>query len=60
MSCVGGMEGAGAQVVGEARPRASHTTTGMPWLASASAHISPVGPAPAITTGGRCGMRRIL
>src|SRR3954447_19856224 len=30
---------------------ASRTMTGMPCLPSASAHISPVGPAPATTTG---------
>src|SRR5687768_18503938 len=30
---------------------ASHTTTRTPSRASASAHINPVGPAPAITTG---------
>src|SRR5262249_10209557 len=40
----------------------SSTTTGMPWRASASAHISPVGPAPATTTGsaGTTGARDLL
>src|SRR5262245_4466333 len=52
MSCVGGWyEPARRSCVRDGS--ASHTTTGMPCAPSASAHMSPVGPAPAITTGGR-------
>src|SRR5262249_55701391 len=50
ISSVGGWKVPARRSRASARPD-SHTITGMPWRPSASAHIRPVGPAPATTTG---------
>src|SRR5688572_18654972 len=58
-SCVGGWKVPARRSCGRLRS-ASHTITGTPRRASVSAHISPVGPAPAITTGSFCDIATIL